>query len=176
MPQTDDSIAETHVTPPVSARLITGTVTDTAGEPVTGAVISVNGKPEVSAMADIDGAFSIKIDSRDSKLNISAVGYYPASVNVSKSKDTVDAVLKSSMSQLDEVIVVGYATQKKVDLTGAVSSVSTGALEDRPVLEYRYVFDILRIDVAQRYSGHAVDHYQRSGVVEGALAAHEYAL
>ncbi len=133
MPQTDDSIAETHVTPPVSARLITGTVTDTAGEPVTGAVISVNGKPEVSAMADIDGAFSIKIDSRDSKLNISAVGYYPASVNVSKSKDTVDAVLKSSMSQLDEVIVVGYATQKKVDLTGAVSSVNTGALEDRPV-------------------------------------------
>lgn len=133
MPQTADSIAETHVTPPVSARLITGTVTDTAGEPVTGAVISVNGKPEVSAMADIDGAFSIKIDSRDTKLNISAVGYYPASVNVSKSKDTVDAVLKSSMSQLDEVIVVGYATQKKVDLTGAVSSVNTGALEDRPV-------------------------------------------
>lgn len=133
MPQTADSIAETHVTSPVSARLITGTVTDTAGEPVTGAVISVNGKPEVSAMADIDGAFSIKIDSRDTKLNISAVGYYPASVNVSKSKDTVDAVLKSSMSQLDEVIVVGYATQKKVDLTGAVSSVNTGALEDRPV-------------------------------------------
>ncbi len=133
MPQTDDSIAEMHVTLPASARVITGTVTDTAGEPVTGAVISVNGKPEVSAMADIDGAFSIKIDSRDTKLNISAVGYYPASVNVSKSKDTVDAVLKSSMSQLDEVIVVGYATQKKVDLTGAVSSVSTGALEDRPV-------------------------------------------
>lgn len=133
MPQTDDSIAETHVTLPASARVITGTVTDTAGEPVTGAVISVNGKPEVSAMADIDGAFSIKIDSRDTKLNISAVGYYPASVNVSKSKDTVDAVLKSSMSQLDEVIVVGYATQKKVDLTGAVSSVNTGALEDRPV-------------------------------------------
>lgn len=133
MPQTDDSIAEMHVTSPVSARLITGTVTDTAGEPVTGAVISVNGKPEVSAMADIDGAFSIKIDSRDTKLNISAVGYYPASVNVSKSKDTVDAVLKSSMSQLDEVIVVGYSTQKKVDLTGAVSSVNTGALEDRPV-------------------------------------------
>ncbi len=133
MPQTDDSIAEMHVTLPASARVITGTVTDTAGEPVTGAVISVNGKPEVSAMADIDGAFSIKIDSRDTKLNISAVGYYPASVNVSKSKDTVDAVLKSSMSQLDEVIVVGYATQKKVDLTGAVSSVNTGALEDRPV-------------------------------------------
>lgn len=133
MPQTADSIAETHVTPPVSARLITGTVTDTAGEPVTGAVISVNGKPEVSAMADIDGAFSIKIDSRDTKLNISAVGYYPASVNVNKRKDTVDAVLKSSMSQLDEVIVVGYSTQKKVDLTGAVSSVNTGALEDRPV-------------------------------------------
>lgn len=133
MPQTDDSIAEMHVTLPASARVITGTVTDTAGEPVTGAVISVDGKPEVSAMADIDGAFSIKIDSRDTKLNISAVGYYPASVNVSKSKDTVDAVLKSSMSQLDEVIVVGYATQKKVDLTGAVSSVNTGALEDRPV-------------------------------------------
>ena len=133
MPQTADSIAEMHVTLPASARVITGTVTDTAGEPVTGAVISVDGKPEVSAMADIDGAFSIKIDSRDTKLNISAVGYYPASVNVSKSKDTVDAVLKSNMSQLDEVIVVGYATQKKVDLTGAVSSVSTGALEDRPV-------------------------------------------
>lgn len=133
MPHTADSIAEMHVTLPASARVITGTVTDTAGEPVTGAVISVDGKPEVSAMADIDGAFSIKIDSRDTKLNISAVGYYPASVNVSKSKDTVDAVLKSSMSQLDEVIVVGYATQKKVDLTGAVSSVSTGALEDRPV-------------------------------------------
>lgn len=133
MPQTDDSIAEMHVTLPASARVITGTVTDTAGEPVTGAVISVDGKPEVSAMADIDGAFSIKIDSRDTKLNISAVGYYPASVNVSKRKDTVDAVLKSSMSQLDEVIVVGYSTQKKVDLTGAVSSVNTGALEDRPV-------------------------------------------
>ena len=133
MPQTADSIAEMHATSPVSARLITGTVTDSAGEPVTGAVISVDGKPGVSAMADIDGAFSIKIDSRDTKLNISAVGYYPTSVNVSKSKDTVDAVLKSSMSQLDEVIVVGYATQKKVDLTGAVSSVSTGALEDRPV-------------------------------------------
>lgn len=133
MPQTDDSIAEMHVTLPASARVITGTVTDTAGEPVTGAVISVDGKPEVSAMADIDGAFSIKIDSRDTKLNISAVGYYPASVNVNKRKDTVDAVLKSSMSQLDEVIVVGYSTQKKVDLTGAVSSVNTGALEDRPV-------------------------------------------
>ncbi|MDE5658928.1 MAG: carboxypeptidase-like regulatory domain-containing protein, partial [Muribaculaceae bacterium] len=61
MPQTADSIAEMHATSPVSARLITGTVTDSAGEPVTGAVISVDGKPGVSAMADIDGAFSIKI-------------------------------------------------------------------------------------------------------------------
>ena len=69
------------------------------------------------------------------KLNtlITYVGYVPQEIEVSSDKTNYSIVLNNDYSELDEVVVVGYATQKKVNLTGAVSSIGAGTLENRPI-------------------------------------------
>lgn len=114
------------------ARAVNGTVYDRGNQPVIGASVRIKGKEAIIAVTDIDGKFSAKVPG-DCTLSVSYVGCKPATIKVVDGQNDYSAVVEPDNSVLDEVVVVGYATQKKVDLTGAVSSVSAGALEDRPL-------------------------------------------
>lgn len=113
--------------------VIAGTVVDEAGEPVIGANISIGKNPEIIAVSDTNGFFSLKKIHGEETIKVAFLGYEPETVRLTKGKQTYRIVMKTDASQLDEVVVVGYATQKKADLTGAVSSISSRALSDRPL-------------------------------------------
>ena len=80
---------------------------------------------------DIDGNFSLADVSENAVISISYIGYQTQDIPV---KATINVVLKEDSEALNEVVVIGYGTQKKVDLSGAVATVSTKVLENRPVL------------------------------------------
>ena len=113
--------------------VVTGTVIDESGEPVIGANISLKGSNDIIAVSDSNGLFSIPGLNGDETLKVEYLGYDDETIKLTKGEQSYRVVLKPDMSQLDEVVVVGYATQKKVDLTGAVSSISNNALSDRPL-------------------------------------------
>lgn len=83
-------------------------------------------------ITNIDGKYSLKVPAGKS-LKFSYVGYIAQTVKVGD-KSVIDIVLEENSKALDEVVVVGYAVQKKVNLSGSVATVSTKAIEDRPVL------------------------------------------
>ena len=111
---------------------VTGTVTDSDGQPLTGALVSVAGSAATAA-TDIDGKFLLADIPVGSVLQASFIGYAPAEVSVVEGTTVYPMVLEVNHSVLDEVVVVGYATQKKVNLTGSVASISKDAFSDRPV-------------------------------------------
>ena len=113
--------------------VVTGTVIDESGEPVIGANISLKGSNDIIAVSDSNGLFSIPGLKGDETLKVEYLGYDDETIKLTNGVQSYRVVLKPDMSQLDEVVVVGYATQKKVDLTGAVSSISSNALSDRPL-------------------------------------------
>lgn len=105
---------------PQQQRTVTGTVVDATGEPVIGANITVKGTT-VGTVSDMDGKYSIQA-SPGSVLQVSYIGYLTQEIAVGN-KSVIDVRLVENQQALDEVVVVGYGTQKKVNLTGAVSSV-----------------------------------------------------
>ena len=110
---------------PVSAfaqnqRTVTGTVIDETGEPLIGASVKVVGEP-IGAATDIDGHYTLKIPVTAKQLVFSYVGYNNLTVDITS--DVVDVTLRPNNEVLDEVVVIGYGTQKKNDLTGSVSAV-----------------------------------------------------
>lgn len=100
-------------------KTVTGTVKDASGEPLIGVTVFVDGKP--GSITDIDGNFSIPNASPSSKVKISYIGYKEQTITLGNSS-TINVVLQEDNAQLDEVVVVGYGTMKKSDLTGSVSS------------------------------------------------------
>ena len=106
---------------------VKGTVVDDAGEPVIGATIMEKGTRN-GTVTDIDGNYVIKVK-RNAQLAISYLGYATQVVPAGTSK----VVLKANDTKLNEVVVVGFGTQKKVNLTGAVTAVSGEELDSRPV-------------------------------------------
>jgi TonB-linked SusC/RagA family outer membrane protein len=102
-------------------RTISGVVRDAGGEPIIGANI-VEKKTSNGTVSDIDGNFSLNVGS-DAVLQISYIGYLTREVNTS-GRTSFDIVLQEDAHALDEVIVVGYGTVRKVDLSGSVASVS----------------------------------------------------
>lgn len=105
----------------LSAQNITGTVVDESGIGIPGVNILVKGT-STGAVSDFDGNFSISAKSGD-VLVASYIGYATQEVNVG-SATTIKITLKQDLESLDEVVIVGYGTQKKSDVTGAVGSVS----------------------------------------------------
>lgn len=103
-------------------KTVTGTITDNTGEPIIGATILVKGT-KTGTISDLDGRFSIETTA-GSKLNISYVGYVSEEITIGN-KTSLDIVLREASTELDAVVVVGYGTQKKATLTGAVSAVSS---------------------------------------------------
>jgi len=99
---------------------ITGTVTDTDGEPLPGVNVVVKGT-FLGAVTNADGAFSINVPDANATLVFSFVGYASREVTVGNQR-SIDVQLQDDASLLDEVVVIGYGTMKKKDLTGAVGS------------------------------------------------------
>ena len=107
---------------PMSAqnRIVRGTVVDQTGETIIGANVRVNGTTR-GVITDINGEFEIAADAKE-KLTISFIGYIDAVVAADKTN--LKVTLKEDSQTLEEVVVVGYGTQKKATLTGAVSAIN----------------------------------------------------
>ena len=108
-------------------------MTNTAGEPIIGATVLEKGNTTNGTITDIDGNFTINLPA-NATLSISYIGYITQEIQVGY-QTSFKVVLKDDTKTLDEIIVVGYGSQKKANLTGAVSSVKMDeALGDRPLL------------------------------------------
>jgi TonB-linked SusC/RagA family outer membrane protein len=115
--QTDENgFAETQQ----ATKKVTGVVTDDLGEPLIGVSVSVQGT-SIGANTGVDGSYTIDV-AEGATLVFSYIGYVPQNV-VYRNQANVNIQLKEDQQLLDEVVVVGYSVQKKVNLTGAVSAV-----------------------------------------------------
>lgn len=127
---TKENEGEYAVGPMQAKRSITGTVVDQSGEAVVGANVVEKGTAN-GIVSDLNGKFSMNV-SDNAVLTVSYIGYVTQTVTVGNQTSLVIRLIEDTQA-LEEVVVVGYGTQKKVNLTGAVSSVKVGALSDRPV-------------------------------------------
>ncbi len=109
---------------------IKGVVLDEAGEALTGASISYVGAA-IGTSADENGAFTMSVPSLNGKLKVSYLGYKETIIDMNGRKE-FNIVLQEDTETLDEVVVVGYGTQRKKDLTGGISSLNTEKLEKIP--------------------------------------------
>ncbi|MDR2233086.1 MAG: TonB-dependent receptor [Tannerella sp.] len=121
---------------------VSGTIMSAAdGLPVIGASVFVKGNTSVGTITDIDGKYSLDVPSTESILTFSYVGYVTKEIKVSTQR-VINVTLEEDSKALDEVIVVGYGTMRKSDLTGAVARVN---LEDKETLA--------NVSLAQALSG-----------------------
>lgn len=114
----------------LSAQTVKGTVKDQAGEPVIGATVQEQGTKNV-AVTDLDGNFSINLTSGN-PLQISYIGMKTLTVGT-KGKSVINVTLEDEATALDDLVVIGYGTVKKRDLTGAVTSVNAEQIGNVPV-------------------------------------------
>lgn len=115
---------------PQQARKVTGIVKDEKGEPLIGVNI-IEKNSSNGTITDVNGKFMIET-APHATLIISYVGYNSQTIEVGNQKD-LSVILKENSQGLDEVIVVGYGTQKRVNLTGAVEQVSSEIFDNRPM-------------------------------------------
>ena len=108
----------------------TGTITDANGEPIIGASVQVKGTHD-GAVTDLDGRFSLSNVPKNATLLISYVGFTTQEVTWKGSPLKIR--LTEDQQSLNEVVVVGYGTQKKANLSGSVSQINGKALENRPI-------------------------------------------
>jgi TonB-linked SusC/RagA family outer membrane protein len=111
---------------------VTGTVTDSnTGEPLPGVNIVIEGST-VGVISDVNGKYSIEVSDPNASLSFSFVGYLTEKVMV-QGKTTINVALIPDIRTLEEVVVVGFGTQKKINLTGAVGVATAEDIESRPV-------------------------------------------
>jgi len=108
---------------------ITGSVTDQSGQPLAGTYVRVQGT-QTGTVTDGNGNYSLSVNS-GAVLEFSFVGYLNVIVPV-ESQRVINVVLEESSAMLQEVVVTGYMTQRKVDLTGSISVVKVNDLKDLP--------------------------------------------
>lgn len=109
---------------------VSGQVNDIHGEPLIGVTVQVKGEVG-GTITDVDGRFVIKADVGD-RLIFSYIGYLPQEVLVDE-RLSYTIALKENVEELEEVVIVGYGTQKRLNVTGSVSSVSSSQLKQSPV-------------------------------------------
>ncbi len=110
--------------------IVTGKITDETSKPLEGATISVKGGSS-NAIVRPDGSFRIEAN-KTSTLIITAVGFITLEVPVN-GQSVINVSLKSMVAGLEEVVVVGYGTQKKRDITGVVATFDTKSIEEKPI-------------------------------------------
>ncbi len=114
-----------------SKTLVTGKVTDQSGNPLEGATVQVKNGTEKTA-TKVDGSFSLNVPVK-ATLVISSIGFLDQEAGTAN-RTNFTVVLQKSTNNLDEVVVVGYGTQKKRNVTGAVSNFDAKNLDERPIL------------------------------------------
>jgi TonB-linked SusC/RagA family outer membrane protein len=108
---------------------VSGTIKDETGAPMRGATITVKGTG-LSAMSDSTGRFALTVNSTRPILVFSFTGYATTEIPVNH-HPTIDVTLKPTTANLNDVVVIGYGTQKKADLTGAIATVTGADLNKR---------------------------------------------
>lgn len=116
----------------LSAQTIKGNVADNIGEPIIGATVLEQGASGNGTVTDIDGNFSLSLKGNSKKIVISYVGMKTQTVDVA-GKSSVNVVLEDEATSLNDVVVIGYGTVKKKDLTGSVATVNSEVLQAVPV-------------------------------------------
>ncbi len=111
--------------------IVSGTVTDTGGEPLPGVSILLSDGAKGGTITDTDGKYKIDVGGVKS-LTFSSIGFIPQTVDIA-GRSVLNIVLVEDMKLLDESVVVGFATQKKINLTGSVATVNSEQLESMPV-------------------------------------------
>jgi TonB-linked outer membrane protein, SusC/RagA family len=110
---------------------VTGKVTDQSGVPLPGVTIQVKGKSQAT-MTDSLGSYAIRVPGRNAVLQFSFVGYKKRDQRVNGQMH-IDIVLSPAESDMSEVVIIAYGAQKKVNITGAVSVISSKTVQNRPV-------------------------------------------
>lgn len=106
---------------------VAGNVVDKNDEPIIGANVVVKNAPEIGTATDLDGAFTITLPSGKNILTVSCIGYKTKEVLVTDARP-ITVRLDDNATELDDVVVIGYGTTKKSDLTASVSSVKGDAI------------------------------------------------
>jgi TonB-linked SusC/RagA family outer membrane protein len=121
-------------TPGMSPRAVSikGTVTTETGETLPGVTIAVKGTT-IGTTTNESGQYSLSIPDGNATLVFSSVGYEKQEVSIGNGRTTINVVLQADTKALNEVVVVGYGTQQRRDLTGSVGSVKGKELENLPV-------------------------------------------
>lgn len=113
----------------VQQREITGRVTDEQGDPLEGVTVSLKGR-STSTITNNDGTYRLSVQGNDAGLVFSIIGYEAREESLS-ADNVLNVSLSEQVSNLDEVVVVGYGTQKKVNMTGSVGTISSDEIADR---------------------------------------------
>ena len=110
---------------------VKGIVIDSEKEPAIGASVGEKGDSTRRVVTDIDGKFTLNVSKANATLVVSYVGYEPQEIAI-KGKSMVEVILPDNSTAMDEVVIVGFATQKKINATGAVKTIDDAALKSRP--------------------------------------------
>ena len=110
---------------------VTGTVLGDDGEALIGVTVLLKGT-NTGTVTDFDGSYTLEVPDNAGTLVFSYTGYEAQEIDIA-GRSIVDLTMASGATALDEVVVIGYGSQKKVNLTGAVSSITSEALENRPI-------------------------------------------
>ncbi|MDE7128222.1 MAG: TonB-dependent receptor [Bacteroidales bacterium] len=111
-------------------RHVSGRVLDPDNSPVIGAVVMTSGLN--GTITDENGAFRLALSGGENSITVECLGYSSKKVNLTSSQDNLVIYLAEDAMNIEETVVVGYGVQKKINLTGAISTVETKALADRP--------------------------------------------
>ena len=112
------------------SRMLTGTILDSENLPIPGAAVLIQGTSN-GTTADVNGVFELAIPAKGTVLEVSCLGYVSETVKAGPSVNNLKIILLEDAVALEETVVVGYGTQKKVNLTGAIATVSPKSLENR---------------------------------------------
>ncbi len=136
----DGSILLTKLPEPVVPNVvevqqtITGTVTDKDGAPLPGATVNVKENPTVGTQTDFDGNYSLEVDSGDATLVFRYLGFITKEVAIG-GQTTINVTLEEDAQGLEEVILVGFGTQRKAEVTAAISSVDVEEIQKIPTAD-----------------------------------------
>ncbi|NJO01190.1 MAG: TonB-dependent receptor plug domain-containing protein [Bacteroidia bacterium] len=120
--------------PGIPVRAISGTITGTDGEPLPGVNIIVKGT-SIGTISDNQGKYTLGVPEDKNVLTFSFVGYNTQEIEIGN-QSVIDITLEEDVEQMEEVVVIGYGTQEKRDVTGAISSISGKTLQEIPTASF----------------------------------------
>lgn len=130
---------------------VSGTVTDESGLPLAGVNILVEGT-NTGAQTDFDGNYSINAPGNNSVLVFSYIGFKTQRITVGN-QTVINVTMAEDLAALDEVVVIGYGSRKREDLTGAVSTVEADGIEDQPITTFEQALSGQVSGVQMRQNG-----------------------